>query len=94
MSTRPMEHVEVWAAATVSAVAVLAIPVYLGVAGTPPLGFMGYAAVAGIALAVGDWLDSGLRFIEDPAGLLIDASAWALATAVFGGMAFLVSLLL
>lgn len=94
MSSRPFAQVELLPAVLVSAVAVLAIPVYLGVARTPALGFMGYAAVAGLALAVGDWLDSGLRFVEDPGGLLIDASVWALATAVFGGLAFLGSFLL
>jgi hypothetical protein len=88
---RRLAQAEVWCAAAVSLVAVVIIPLYLGLARAPAPSFIGYAAVAGIGLAIGDWLDSGHSFIEDPVGVLVDASVWSLATAIFGGIAFLLA---
>lgn len=88
-----VSEAEFWIEATAIATVAALIPIYMGFIHVEPLTVALYAAVGGIAMAIGEALQFEGKLVE-PREIAIDSATWSTGIAAVGGVAYGLALVL
>lgn len=86
--------VRVWIRIIALVVIIATLPIYMGVAHYPPAKMLVYSALAGPAYAIGEFFTDPAAGWAGTTGFLLDSAVMIASVFVFGGLLFVVALLL